>query len=262
MDSRRILVLGDGFAFGLGVSDDETFSHLIESSKPNLEVINMGVAGYGVDQMLLLYRILAKDYEADYVFVGISDEIFYHAMQSFSANGYAKPYFVLAEGGLALKNGPVPQPGKFRFEQYPEVVEHSPLEEVFNRSALYRILKSKLTELGRSLRVMDPDSSLEWKVGRVILKDLMNEIRSHHATPVLLILPGKSMKDGSQGALEDSLSRFAGKNNFEILDLNPVFAEACRQGGIEKFFTEGKWTPAAHVLASEEVRKYLEGKGI
>lgn len=47
----RILLLGDSFAYGLGVNDDQTFAYLMEKqlstpSRP-VEVVNAGCAGKG-----------------------------------------------------------------------------------------------------------------------------------------------------------------------------------------------------------------------
>jgi hypothetical protein len=52
--SRRVLVIGDSIAFGLGVADDETFAHLLDARTNGFEVANLGVMGYGPEQELLV----------------------------------------------------------------------------------------------------------------------------------------------------------------------------------------------------------------
>ena len=49
-------MLGDSFTFGEDVGDDETYSHHLEQLLPGTEVINLGVHGYGHDQMLIYLR--------------------------------------------------------------------------------------------------------------------------------------------------------------------------------------------------------------
>jgi hypothetical protein len=55
----RILVLGDSFAFGYGVGDDETFAARLQRELPpppgfeRIEVLNAGVAGWSADQYWL-----------------------------------------------------------------------------------------------------------------------------------------------------------------------------------------------------------------
>jgi lysophospholipase L1-like esterase len=58
-DARRILVVGDSFAFGWGVEDDETFSAVLARALARdapVEVINAGVPGYSTDQYWLFLR--------------------------------------------------------------------------------------------------------------------------------------------------------------------------------------------------------------
>jgi hypothetical protein len=51
--STRLVVLGDSVAFGLGVSDDQTFCSLLNARANGMEVANLAVQGYGPDQELL-----------------------------------------------------------------------------------------------------------------------------------------------------------------------------------------------------------------
>ena len=53
-DVGRILVLGDSYAWGYGVADDEVFTEVLEAKlaadERRWEVINTGVSGWGTDQ--------------------------------------------------------------------------------------------------------------------------------------------------------------------------------------------------------------------
>jgi hypothetical protein len=53
-DRTRVVVLGDSIAFGLGVSDEETFTHLLDVRDNGIEAENLAVQGYGPDQALLV----------------------------------------------------------------------------------------------------------------------------------------------------------------------------------------------------------------
>jgi hypothetical protein len=50
----RVVVLGDSVAFGLDVSDEQTFTHLLESRDNGIEAGNLAVQGYGPGQELLV----------------------------------------------------------------------------------------------------------------------------------------------------------------------------------------------------------------
>lgn len=68
----RILLVGDSFAFGYGVGDDETLARFVEldltrRTGMNCQVLNLGVPGYGVHQMCLLAEKKIKDYRPQMV---------------------------------------------------------------------------------------------------------------------------------------------------------------------------------------------------
>jgi hypothetical protein len=73
----RILVLGDSFMEADSVELNDTFYRQVEelarAAGKNVEVINMGVAGYGTLQEYLVYRDIGQLYEPDLVLVGFFD---------------------------------------------------------------------------------------------------------------------------------------------------------------------------------------------
>jgi hypothetical protein len=70
-DTRRVVVLGDSFAFGEEVSDDETLSAILGTLLRGAEVLNFGVHGYGHDQMLLYLQEEVVRYHPDVVLLGL-----------------------------------------------------------------------------------------------------------------------------------------------------------------------------------------------
>jgi hypothetical protein len=64
----RVIVVGDSNAFGLGVDDDETFSVVLEQRlEGRAEVLNWGVPGYNLVQIMELLRTRGRPYEPDVV---------------------------------------------------------------------------------------------------------------------------------------------------------------------------------------------------
>ena len=104
----RILILGDSFTFGDEVSDDETYSHYLQEMLPHAEVINMGVHGYGHDQMLILFKEEGVKYQPDIVILGFLALDMSRNLLEF--RDFAKPRFVLENGELELTGTPVPRP--------------------------------------------------------------------------------------------------------------------------------------------------------
>lgn len=65
-----VIVLGDSFVEGWLVDDNATFPHLLDRWTPRVAIKNRGMAGYGTDQELLLYRNISERYDHDLVILG------------------------------------------------------------------------------------------------------------------------------------------------------------------------------------------------
>lgn len=53
--ARRVVLLGDSFTFGHDANDAETWAARLAARRPDLHVFNLGMDGYGHDQVLLRY---------------------------------------------------------------------------------------------------------------------------------------------------------------------------------------------------------------
>lgn len=109
-DSKRIVVLGDSHVWGFGVEEDETFCRVIERTRPNLEVVNLGVSGYSTDQELLLYEDQAYRYDADAIVLLVAHNDLRGNTRTIESSVYGKPRFRLAGDQLELHNMPVAAP--------------------------------------------------------------------------------------------------------------------------------------------------------
>ena len=90
-DVKRIVVLEDSFTFGDEVSDGETYSDYLQEQLDGVEIINLGVHGYGHDQMLIVLEELGTRLRPDIVLLGfIYDDV---ARNGLAFRDYAKPYF-------------------------------------------------------------------------------------------------------------------------------------------------------------------------
>lgn len=68
----RMLLYGDSLIFGWGISAKQRFSNLIEAQKPHLEMWNLAVPGYGIDQEVLSYEKQGQFLNADEVIFFVS----------------------------------------------------------------------------------------------------------------------------------------------------------------------------------------------
>lgn len=66
---RRIVVLGDSFMWGYGVTNEEMFSSVLEAALPGTETINLGVNGYSTVQELVRLETEGVRYTPDWAVV-------------------------------------------------------------------------------------------------------------------------------------------------------------------------------------------------
>jgi len=116
---KRVLVFGDSYTAGDGVSNGKRYSDLLEQSLSEVEVLNFALSGSGTDQQYLIYQEYANKVEHDAVVIGVLVEnIQRNTMQSREWSGKGgrplvvpKPWYELSSNGeLVLKGVPVPIP--------------------------------------------------------------------------------------------------------------------------------------------------------
>lgn len=101
----RVVHLGDSVAFGYGVSDEQTFAHLLDPTGQRYESLNLAVPGYGVDQSVLRFERLGRGYAPDVVVLSlcVDNDLADVMLSVFLYDGqHPKPYFRLEHDGLVL----------------------------------------------------------------------------------------------------------------------------------------------------------------
>jgi lysophospholipase L1-like esterase len=107
-DLGTILAVGDSFTSGEEVGDGQTWpAHL--QGLLNRRVMNAGVSGYGLDQIVLRAEKIVADKRPSTVIVSfIADDVLRTEMRRrWSAE---KPYFDIDNGALVLRNVPIARP--------------------------------------------------------------------------------------------------------------------------------------------------------
>ncbi len=67
----RIAVVGDSFAWGFGVHDGQEFPAILETRLPGVEVINLGVSGFGLYEEIRYFRRLGIAFDPDILLVAL-----------------------------------------------------------------------------------------------------------------------------------------------------------------------------------------------
>ena len=240
-DKVRILVLGDSFTFGDEVSDNETYSYHLQEMTPNAEVINLGVHGYGHDQMLILLKEEGIKYKPDIIILGFLFIDMSRNLLEF--RDYAKPKFILDNNELKLTGTPVPT-----------------LEE----TARLDWARPRIIDMGSFIiHKLKQSSGLyskeEESITTAILTEIIAVADSIHAKPIFVYLPygDEIFNPYSLTSGEDYLFTMCQKNDkVTCFSTRPYFAEKIAQG--VSFKKEGHWGTAGHLAAAEAIKRHLD----
>jgi len=105
---QRIVLIGDSYTFGEENNDDQIFSYYLGEMLPQVDILNLGVRGYGHDQMLLKLQEEGVKYNPDIVILFFLGFDAARNMETF--RDFAKSRYVLKNGALELTGIPVPTP--------------------------------------------------------------------------------------------------------------------------------------------------------
>jgi carbamoyltransferase len=206
---RRVLLFGDSFTAGDGVSNGYRYGDVLEKVIPSLEVYNFGMPATGTDQHYLIYREFARDIEHDLLVIAVFVENIRRVAARYrhflDDRGqlvlYAKPYFTLEHGELVLKGTPPPklpvdekalpvEERRFIFTRarYPR------LKEIYTRLRANTMFERYVVQSGLKARAMrafgyrplteyNNPKSVAWRVMRAIIHEWV----SNHSRPVVLV---------------------------------------------------------------------------
>lgn len=193
---RRILLFGDSYTAGDGVSNEFRYGDRLEKTVPNLEVYNYGLPGSGTDQQYLAYKEFAQGVEHDLLVIAVLVEnirrVVSHFRVWYDEVGqpvcYAKPYYEFTDHKLVLKNVP---PQK-------EPVPESALPEADRKSLDYGGRFPLVEKIVSRLGIKDTVQKISgyqpvpeyhnsdnpaWRIMRAILEEWI----TNHPGPVLLM---------------------------------------------------------------------------
>lgn len=118
-DPLRVVALGDSFTFGDEVGDEETWpAHLerilaAENPKRPVDVVNLGVNGYGLDQAVLRFERDGASLSPDVVVLGLQPENLLRSLNVVRAIyfpgtslPFSKPRLVVDADGVRVVNRP------------------------------------------------------------------------------------------------------------------------------------------------------------
>jgi len=237
----RLAAIGDSITYGSGVGQDAAFSAQLETlldarraaTAPRIEVLNFGVPGYNVEQVVARLRALAPRFAPDAIVYG-------YAMNDPQA------FSIEAEALRRLQRDLGPGDGTSWFDR---VLAHSRLYLLARRVALDRRSRDALRadmpndpayeaakrgSRSAYFRAIHREGDSAARLGRGL--DALAEISRERAVPVLVaIFPlFQQDDDGGPEALADVHALVAAEvesRGLRALDLLPVYLAATRDLG-------------------------------
>ncbi len=208
-DVRRVLVLGDSFAFGYGVEDDEVVSARLEqqlNAAPGravrYEVLNLAVSGFGQAEELVTYRARGRAYRPDVV-------LLFYFENDIGNNAVANLFQLDANGTL--------QPAAAEFLPGVKTREmlylFPPIRWLFEHSQAWNLVRNRLSGIVQNsllrkqgLEKFNDSNPKGVNLTRALLGQLVNEIRADGATPIVVIIPDRKRMDSTFPMTEAELT--------------------------------------------------------
>lgn len=205
----RIALIGDSMTYGNEVRCEDSWGHALEAHLgPDIQVLNFGVAGYGLNQVLLRHERDVRPWKPQIVIIGITSLeikrlvwIYKFLNPYWGGDPFVYPRLVLKNGAPSHINQPPPTPT--------EVIAHTTIRELPNldqdanfrrleweRDGLWHLVqKSYFFRLLISLRppsepiregLSDKDMMA---LGQHVLTALVRDVREQGAIPMVVHFP-------------------------------------------------------------------------
>lgn len=268
---RRIIVLGDSQTWGYGVEADERYTEAMEDAlnegTENVEVINMGVSGYGTGQEYLLLRTHGLTYHPDVVVVGFYSNDLGDNVETNNRNefAYPRPILVRQDGAMTIKNYPVPYRGPqwqktpSYYAQYPQpqrwLLEHSRLFYIVAKQ-LEPSMRNLLVKLG----VVDEAGAglgdeAHWKATFAILNDMAATLKQRDIKLVVAVIPARLHVAEDVTVIDEKMTVWGDDAGVTVVTMSDAF----RAENLDTLYLkyDSHLSPAGHALAGELIAEVL-----
>lgn len=232
------MITGCSFAFGYGLSDEQTLSHFIDSVR-GYRTYNYGVSGHGTQQTLALLQsrsLKTEIAEANGVLIHlfIDDHIKRLIGSRRLINLWASnyPYYYL--DGKELKRDGNFWTGRFWLSKFYRVISQSSFIALFDIEVPWYVSDSHLRLFGAVLREAKKEFLIQYPEGRF----------------VVVIAPGSKLAPRVRQVLQ--------ANDVEVLDLSNVLNK--EENRYEIHWTEAHPNGMYYLKIAEELDRYLNSK--
>ena len=281
----RVAAFGDSFVYSTETGNDGSWTHLMESSFSELEVLNYGVGAYGTGQAYLRFTSEGRELSPDVVIIGFAPVMLsrtvsvYRRFLAPNANPLVKPRFLLENDDLVLVPSPLVRideyerylsdPGRVielatHDHWYRPIIYENP---IYDLSATVRLAAGLWIRLDnryfnadrmRRGRVFNAEAEA-FRVQVALIERFADEVRSAGMTPLFVVFPAYgdivSGFSGAPGAYMPLVER-VGRSGIDYVDLMDAFVQHSEED-IDDWFRAGHYTEAANRIVAERLGTYL-----
>lgn len=252
---RRVLVLGDSFTWGWGVSQGEVFTDRLQARlAPDVVILNRGVNGFGTGQE---YLVLQDELAAGPVDVVLLMFVNNDVADNVDPKSGRRPLFTLRDGVLVPPAAPT-RPLLTPIQRF-----------LKDHSRAYQLLDLELNRLsrGRERDEAPPPpaarADIDYRTvpGAAVTVRLLDEMQrlssAHGARLVIVYIPERSqIEPGATPpppirAIRALLGDVTAVHGIPFLDLTEPLRARAAAGEAVIFPTDQHWTPAGHALAAD-----------
>lgn len=210
----RVICSGDSFAFGPGVSNEDTWCQWLQRLDPGIEAVNMGQLGYGFDQAWLWYERDGAALRQDvHLFTFIADD--FERMRLRSVLSYGKPVLAVEGGELVRRNVPVPYRSWLS-------VRLGNLAWLVSRFRTAELIRGALSG-GPGPPAADPSGSSGTDTLHPVVTRIFDALETTHAARgsavALVFLPVRQDYDGTASEAWRTFVRDAARDRLTVIDL-------------------------------------------
>jgi hypothetical protein len=270
-----IVLIGDSYVEGHYVSDDQIVSSLLQA-RLGQPVANLGVAGYGTTQELVVLKLDAMLLEPRIVIW-----FFFEGNDLYNDHDFENTLLasreVRASGWLERRGW------------WPQSLVRNAYEQL--RLTLYPVVPSYCPHFGtltvgphRGQRVLfGPEAAFPWTEferarwdrAQQTFREAVKFTREHNVNLLLVYVPTKfrvyrdfiepsprgELRDWTLWPLPELFAQFCRADGFACLDLTGLLRDSIRAGSMPHAFADSHWSPEGHQLIAARLEEILTSVG-
>lgn len=257
---RRVLIFGDSFTAGDGVSNGKRFSDELARIVPGTDFYNFGLPGTGTDQQFIAFNKFARDLACDLVIVAVLVENIRRITAQFrpaqSGDGrirfVPKPYYELHNGRLVRFHDPVPEESVDADE-----LSQSLADAVVDQGGRFPTLRKLVKSLGLKEVVQRltgyqpvPDYDSSTSPAWLLMRALLLAWREASRSPLLVVplpLYQHVEETADARAYQQRFGELASETGIAVHDVLPdLRSYTMEERRAFRFATDVHLTPAGH----------------